>query len=234
MVDEQLIRNVHLFSVLDNEQLATMLRNTRAFKLQEGETLFEFGQHAERFYLVVRGQIKLFRVSEEGNEKIIEIVSPGKIFAEAVMFMQHGRYPVSAAALQTSELYGFENRSFFSMLRDSNRLCLKLLADLSMRLHARLNEIDNLSLQNATFRVIGYMLDLLPDPRAESAVLDLAVPKQVIASRLSITPETLSRILRTMARDDIISINGRIIAIKSVRRLREFGRYERAQYAGVR
>ena len=234
MVDEQLIRNVHLFSVLDDEQRAVMQRNTRAFKLQEGETLFEFGQSAERFYLVVRGHIKLFRVSEEGNEKIVEIISPGKIFAEAVMFMQHGRYPVSAAALQASEVYGFENRVFFGMLRESNSLCLKLLADLSMRLHARLNEIDNLSLQNATFRVSGYLLDLLSDARAESAVLDLAVPKQVIASRLSITPETLSRILRTMARDDIISINGKIIAIKSVRRLREFGRYERAQYASVR
>ena len=234
MLDERLVRNVHLFSVLDDEQLATLLRYTRAVQLQENETLFEFGQSAERFYLLVSGQVKLFRVSEDGNEKIIEIVSPGKLFAEAVMFIQHGRYPVSATALQPSEVYSFENRAFARMLQESNGLCLKLLASLSMRLHAQINEIDNLSLQNATFRVIGYMLDLLPDPCTESAVLDLAVPKQVIASRLSITPETLSRILHTMARNDIISINGKIIAIKSVQRLREFGRYNRAQYAGVR
>jgi CRP-like cAMP-binding protein len=57
------------------------------------------------------------------------------------------------------------------------------------------------------------------------------VPKQVIASRLSITPETLSRILHAMAKDDIISINGKVITINSVRRLREFGHYDRAQYA---
>lgn len=234
MLDEQLVRKVHLFSVLNDEQLATLLRHTRAIKLQENETLFELGQSAERFYLLTSGQIKVFRISEDGNEKIFEIVSPGKLFAEAVMFMQHGRYPANATALQASEVYGFENRAFSTMLQESNGLCLKLLANLSMRLHAQVNEIDNLSLQNATFRVIGYMLDLLADPRTESAVLDLVVPKQVIASRLSITPETLSRILHTMAKNDIIAINGKIIAIKSVRRLREFGRYDRAQYAGVR
>ena len=234
MLDEQIIRHVHLFGALDDEHLAQVMRHTRGFKLQEGETLFEFGQSAERFYLVVSGQIKLFRVSEEGNEKIIEIIGPGKLFAEAVMFMQHGRYPVSAAALQASELYGFDNRMFFSMLRESNELCIKLLADLSMRLHARLNEIDNLSLQNATFRVIAYLLDLLPDPRAESAIVDLSVPKQVIAARISITPETLSRILHAMNKEGIISIHGKTIMIKSVHRLREFGRFERAQYAALR
>ena len=234
MLDEDIIRRMHLFGALDDEHLAQVLRHTRAVKLQESETLFEYGQNAERFYLVVNGQIKLFRVSEEGNEKIIEIIGPGKLFAEAVMFMRHNRYPVSAAALQASEVYGFENRMFFNMLRESNELCLQLLADLSMRLHARLNEIDNLSLQNATFRVIGYLLDLLPDPRVDSAVVDLSVPKQVIALRLSITPETLSRILHTMNREDIINIHGKTIVIKNVRRLREFGRFERAQYAALR
>lgn len=234
MLNEILIRQVPLFSALDDEQFGQIVHSTHMLTLAEGETLFELGQSCERFYLMVAGQIKLFRVSEDGNEKIIEIVRPGKLFAEAVMFMPLSRYPVSAAALTASTVYGFDNRVFLTMLRESSALGMRLLAKLSVRLHEQLNEIDNLSLQNATFRVIGYLVDLLPDPRAEAAVIELTVPKQVIASRLSITPETFSRILHTMAKEEIVAIQGKTIAVQSVRRLREFGRYERALYGHAR
>ena len=66
--------------------------------------------------------------------------------------------------------------------------------------------------------------DLLPRSHSDSAVIDLAAPKQVIAARLSITPETLSRILRTMAEHGIISMHGRSVGVHDVQRLREFGR----------
>ena len=230
-IDKSLIKQVHLFRVLTDSQLEQVIASTRTIRLQEGERLFDFGQHAERFYFVVSGMLKLFRISEEGNEKIIEILNPGKLFAEAVMFMQHHRYPVNAAALQASTLYGFDNRTFVDLIRNSSDLSLALLGDLSMRLHQRLNEIDDLTLQNATFRVIGYLLDLVPDPRAESAVIELNAPKQAIASRLSITPETFSRILHTIARDGILTIHGKTIGVHSTTRLREFGRYDRALYA---
>jgi CRP-like cAMP-binding protein len=232
-VDTRLVKQIHLFGCLSEAQLADIIDSTRVLQVQEGERVFEFGQHAERFYLVVKGQIKLFRVSEDGHEKIIEIVAPGRLFAEAVMFMRHRRYPVSAAALASSELYAFDNQTFLDLLQGSAELCLALLGDLSMRLHARLNEIDYLTLQNATFRVVSYLIDLLPDAKAESAVIDLAAPKQAIASQLSITPETLSRILHTMAREGIITIHGKTIGVHSTQRLRAFGRFERALYAKI-
>lgn len=221
-VDPQRVRQVQFFGVLEEAQLQRVLATTRAITLDEGDRLFDLGQPAERFYLLLTGQIKLFRLSPEGHEKIIELVGPGKLFAEAVPFLPQQRYPVNAAALAASTLYGFDIGTLLTLLRGSNELCLALLGKLSTRLHQQVNEIDKLTLQNATLRVVSYLLERLPNPRAESAVIDLAVPKQSIASRLSITPETFSRILNSLARAGIISLHGRSVGIHDADRLREF------------
>ncbi len=221
-VDPERVRQLQFFSILDDQQLQQVLATTRVISLDEGGRLFDLGQPAERFYLLLKGQIKLFRVSPEGHEKIIELMGPGKLFAEAVPFLPQKRYPVNAAALTDSVLYGFDNNTLLTLLRGSNDLCLVLLGKLSMRLHQQVNEIDKLTLQNATLRVVGYLLERLPNSRAESAVIDLAVPKQSIASRLSITPETFSRILNSLARAGIVTLQGRSVGIHDTARLREF------------
>jgi CRP/FNR family transcriptional regulator, dissimilatory nitrate respiration regulator len=219
-IDPNQLDDITLFSVLDETQRQSIVAGTRRIVLEEGERLFDMGQPAERFYLVISGQIKLFRLSESGNEKIIEIMGPRMLFAEAVMFFAVKRYPINAAALTASEVYGFETRRFLELLRESNDLCFDLLGKLSLKLHGMINEIDRLTLQNATSRVVHFLLELLPDRHTESAVVELPAPKYSIAALLSITPETFSRILHAMEHDGVIRVHGSTIAIPDVERLR--------------
>lgn len=228
-----LLKSNPLFKPLQQEQLNQVLETTRCYTLREGQQLFHYGQPAEYFYLVVRGQIKLFLVSEEGHEKIIDLIGSKRTFAEAVMFMEQQCYPVNATALCDSEVYSIRNQVYRQLLSESTELCLSLCAGLSKRLHSLLSEIDRLTLQNATYRVVGYIHDLVPDSTDNSAVIDLAAPKRIIASRLSITPETLSRILRMMTEEKIITMRGKTVAIQDLRRLQEFGRQAPSTYAPI-
>lgn len=223
-IDPRQLDAITLFRALDETQRQLIIGSTRRILLQEGERLFDRGQQAERFYLVISGQIKLFRLSESGNEKIVEIMGPGKLFAEAVMFLPERRYPVSSAALVDSEVYGFDMRLFLGLLQDSNQLCFRMLGDLSFKLHHLINEIDSLTLQNATLRVIHFLLGHIDDRDAESAVIELPAPKYGIAARLSITPETLSRILHGMERDGLLRIEGAQITVINVDHLRDYHR----------
>lgn len=217
---DQVLRRAPLFSALNQEQLAALKETMRIITLQEGERLFDMDQHAERFFLLRRGQIKLYRTSMEGNEKVFEIVVPGGLFAEAVMFMEHRRYPVSATALTETELFAFSNQTFLELLQDNTDLCLRLMADLSKWLHQCLIEIDSLTLQNATFRVVNYLLELLPSQQVSRATIELPAPKHVIASRLSIKPETFSRIFHNLTQAGIIAIDGALIHVHDAEQLR--------------
>jgi CRP-like cAMP-binding protein len=215
------LHDVYLFEALNDDQLGRILRSTQKVKLPAKSLLFEAGQPAERFYLVHQGQIKLFSLSMEGDEKVMEILHPGQTFAEAIMFMQAKRYPVSAEALVDTELYSFDMKGFRQVLEDSKETCFKMLAGMSRRLHARINEISNLTLHNATYRLVVFLLEQLPEGAIELAEIHLSTPKSVIASKLAIQPETFSRILTRLSGSGLIKVKGNDISLLDVQGLRD-------------
>ncbi len=184
--------------------------HSRIIRLEEGQLLFSQGDDVSNFYLVLSGKVKLFRVSPDGQEKIIEIVPQGEVFAEALMFMDQPNYPVSSGALSETVVVGIDAKDFKEMLWDSVETCLLLLGDMSFRLRKLVHEIDTLTLHSGTCRVASYLLQHAPDDK-DSYELENA--KSVIAARLSVKPETFSRIIKNLRGDGVLSINGSKITI---------------------
>jgi CRP-like cAMP-binding protein len=210
MLDPTTIEGIPLFEPLDAEQRRRVLESARILHLERGQTLFVRGTPAQGFYLVLEGTIKLYLLSPEGEEKVVEVMQPGQTFAEAVMFMEQEAYPVNAAALTNLRLAAFSNPVFVQLLRESPRLALRMLATLSRRLHGLLHQIDELALQDATHRLVAYLLML---PRDAQDGIDLDLPKQVIAARLAITPETLSRTLAVLRERRLLTVEGERILL---------------------
>ena len=216
------LRRAYLFADMDDQHLNTLLPGVHEIHLNAGEALFRHGQPAERFFFLRDGMVKLFRLSPEGDEKIIEIMQPGQTFAEAVMFMgTHGRYPVNAEAVNESRLYAIEQKSFLNLLRESHEASFGLMASLSRRLHMLVNQIESLTLQNATYRLVAYLLEQIPRDVKTSPEVQLTTPKGVIASRLAIQPETLSRILAKLRQRGLIEVHGNHITVRNVQSLRD-------------
>ena len=146
--------------------------------------LIRQGQAATHFFLVLEGRVKLFRISVDGQEKVVEIIHAGQTFAEAVMFMQHSVYPVFAETLAATHIVSIPNDLMLQVLSEHPKSCLHLLGHLSIRLHMRLGELETLTLQNATQRFALYLIQQLENRAAESADIDLMLPKHLIAARL--------------------------------------------------
>jgi CRP-like cAMP-binding protein len=206
----QALIGCHLFSELTEEQLDRVRRHSHVIDMVEGESLFFQGDDAVSFYLVLSGRIKLYRVSPEGKEKVVEIIESGATFAEALMFMDQPHYPVTATALTPSRVIGINSKDFKSMLRESIDTCFLLLGTMCFRLRGLIREIDALSLDTGTVRTVSYLLQQAPTDRDK---FELQVAKSVIASRLSVKPETFSRILKHLHEQEIVSIDGRNVTI---------------------
>jgi len=138
------------------------------------------------------------------------------------MFMgPQGRYPVSATAVADSVLLAFSQKSYLGLLRESPDLCFGLLASMSRRLHMLVNQIDSLTLQNATNRLVAYLLEQIPAGVKASPEVQLTTPKSAIASRLAIQPETLSRILARLRDGGFIDVQGAHITMRDIDALRK-------------
>ena len=220
-IDLDELQQIPLFEALNEKQLESMLVLSRAITLSAKNILFEKNTEATYFYLLKSGQIKLFSLSADGDEKVIEIINPSQTFAEAIMFMPKRIYPVSAEAIKNSELYCFDMKQFRKILEDSQDTCFRLLAMMASRLHSRLDDINNLALHNATYRLVVYLLDQLPEGAMELSSIHLAATKSIIASRLSIQPETFSRIMLRLSKQGFIEVQGNEITLLDVNGLRQ-------------
>lgn len=214
------IREIYLFSALLDEQLDTVLRGARVQRFETGQQLFRQGDHAAQFFYVRSGTIKLYRLSARGDEKIIEVIRSGQTFAEAVMFMDEG-YPVNGEALDPSEVLSFDARSFRRLLRESADTCLRVMATMSRRLRRQVDEIDRLTLQNATCRLVSYLLHESPGSADSAAKIQLTLPKNILASQLAVQPETFSRILSRLSSKGFIDVQGQTITLQNVDGLRD-------------
>lgn len=221
MINDEL-RHYHLFKNLSTAQLDKLQHTARLIRLDTNQLLFEHGEQATRFFLVKSGYIKLYRLSPDGKEKVIEMIPPRHTFAEAVMFMQHRVYPVNAQALEIAEVISFDSEVYMQLLRESPENCFQILGMLSMRLRGLVDEIDNLTLQNATYRLIGFLQQQLAIQTHQSLLISLDIPKNILASRLSIQPETLSRILKNLVSMGIITVDGKTIKIEDVNKLHRY------------
>jgi CRP/FNR family transcriptional regulator, dissimilatory nitrate respiration regulator len=213
------IRAHHLFAGLSPPQLQRVMSTAQVITAESGQLLFDRGQPAKHFYVVVEGQVNLVLYSKAGEEKIVDILAPGQSFAEAVMFMAGPVYPVSAVAAGTSRIARFSSTEYIGLLSESPATCLRMLGHLSQRLHMRIREIEYLTLESATHRLVRMLEARLPaDGDGPHAIL-LPESRQEIASRLSMKPETLSRILRTLADAGLIEVQGRTLQVPSRARL---------------
>lgn len=216
------VRSHYLFSGLDEPVFDALVAEIAVETLDKGETLFHRGDRAEHFYYVESGQIELNLISADGQKKIVEVVTGGRTFAEAILFMRGGKYPVSAEALTDSVLFSIPNEAYRSILADSPDACMRLLSDVSRHLHDRVREIERLTIQNARSRLSSYLIDHIVEINDDEATVRLDLPRHIIASRLSITPETLSRLIRAMADEGILTIDDRLLFVHSVARLRPY------------
>ncbi len=209
------------FEHLGQPEQERLITQSNEQQYAAGELLVRQGQPAERFFLVLKGRVKLYRISADGQEKVVEIIQAGQTFAEAVMFMQRSEYPVCAETLEAVQLVSFPNRLMLTLLEENPQACLHLLGHMSMRLHQRLGELETLTLQNATQRFALYLIQQLEDRSQETVDIELPLPKRLIAARLSMQPETLSRIMARLNQEGLIEMQGRNIHIPSIKSLLE-------------
>ena len=218
-----LIKRIPLFSELVAADLERVARYTRERNIARGEVLFQRGDQPHGFYFVVSGQVKLAFSSPQGTEKVVEIIGSMQSFGEAVMFMNKP-YPVFAEALSDTLLLHISKEAVLRLLETDVTFARAMLAGLAMRLHSLIGDVESYSLRSSAQRVIGYLLQHCPHDGECEERLEFTLPtsKQVIASRLNLTPETLSRIFHDLAEGGLIEVHGRQIMVPDLARLRAY------------
>jgi len=211
------------------EQRDALIDLGRGEEAESGTILFQHGDPYRGFYLLVEGAAHIYRLSPEGRMLVLHVVRPGESFAEVPLFedREQPSYPATAETLDDSTLLFFPAEAFLSFIDTHPRSALNMLGQMAKRLRGAVRQLDAVSLQGVQERLARHLVEqvpTVPDDPERPPVVELDIPKSILAAELGTVPETLSRALRALEEQDLIRSEASEIALTDVQGLRRLGR----------
>jgi len=218
-----LLESLPLFQGLTRESAERLAQRARERRLERNEILFQKGDASHSLFAVIYGQIKLALPAINGNEKVVELAGPRQCFGESALLSENPS-PVLAQAVADTLLLQIPGESIHELLDSEPVFARRMLTCLAQRTQLLIQDVETYTQQSGAQRVISFLQQhCLDDSDSNDCIaITLPAPKQVIASRLNLTPETLSRILHDLMAANLIAVQGKTITINSLRQLQAY------------
>lgn len=218
---ERLLK-VPLFEGLGAVALARLAAGANEVSARSGTVIFKRGDACRGLYIVISGQVKLALEAAQGGEQVVELVGPGGTLGETAIFL-NGPYVLTAETLADTLLVFLAKAIVLAESARTPEFTRGIITVLSRRLQRLIGALEDCTLRSGTERVISYLLDQLPaDAVNGQAMVTLPTKKGIIASQLGLTHEHFSRILRALATEAMIEVDGRTVYIRDTGRLRTY------------
>lgn len=217
--DIAIVRKAPVFAGLPDSAFDALVRGGTVSNISRGELLFVQGDPVTSFFVVLEGWVKVYRLTPSGEEAVVGVFTRGQSFAEAAAFVG-GRFPASGEAATDGRILKLQSGNLLRLIRENPDIGLAMLALASMHLHLLVQQIEQLKAHTGAQRVAEF-LSALCRTEVGSCRIQLPYDKALIAGRLGMKPESLSRAfarLKTIG----VSIDNNIAFIDDVNRLREY------------
>ncbi|GAB4495338.1 MAG: Crp/Fnr family transcriptional regulator [Anaerolineales bacterium] len=196
------------FNQLDVPVLEELSQEMCLCAFEPGEILFWDGDPCDGLYTLVTGSVKLFKVSPNGREIILQVLEEGTVFNEVPVF-DEGHNPVSVAALEPCTVWIVSAQSIRAGLLKYPLLARSVIDNLSKNLRRLVRLVEELSFYQVTHRLARLISELPPENLQGEAPQRLT--QDQIAARLGTVREVVGRSLRELERSGAIEVSrGRI------------------------
>ena len=189
--DLEVVRRITVFHGLNPLMIGRLIAPAKTITFREREIVFRQGDPATAFFIVIDGWVKLYRITTAGDEAVIHVFAKGDCFAEAVAFTGHP-YPATAEAVSEARIVRIPADHVVKCIRGTPEIALAMIASTSQHLHHLVQQVEQLKSQTSVQRVAAFLASLCPAGE-EKCALALPYDKALIAGRLGLKPESLSR-----------------------------------------
>lgn len=220
------LKNLPLFSELSIEQLRTVTSFSKIKIFKKNDFLFHEGDFYNGFFILLKGSVKVYKISSGGKESVVHIVKPLSVFADIPLF-DGSNYPANAQSLEESLLIFISKEGFYKLISENPEIALKMLVGFSKKMKSLVNQLEDISSKEVPNRLAKYILkeinssgtETLPEP-----FVKLTVPKSTIAAYLGTITETLSRSFKKLQDEEIIRISGKTVFINDLKKLKDLAK----------
>jgi len=194
---------VPIFNHLTEEEMNGIVKETTSLTYARGETLFHPGDVSSRLYIVHKGRVKIYRLSENGKEQLVRVLEPGDFTGELTLFNET-TVDTYAEALEKTQLCVMEGVDFQQFLLTYPAIAIKVLNEISRRLQQSEEQSAQIALEKVETRLALYLARIAEEQK--STTITLPMSQKDIASYLGTTPETINRKLNELVDKGMIQV----------------------------
>jgi CRP/FNR family transcriptional regulator len=218
------LKKIDLFKNLSEEELKELEPYLLSTKYKKKEDIFSEGDPPEWFYIVSKGKVKITKLSHEGKEIILEIVSPTDIFG-GVAVIRGFPYPANAVAMEDSEVLKISRKNLMRLVDRFPNLMYCIALQLGDRMKSSYDSLKNIALERVEARIAALLLKLsnkIGVETDEGTMIDMRLTKQDVADMVGTTVETSIRTFSKFKKQGLVSDSDGKIIIKDMDGLMSF------------
>lgn len=222
--DLEIVRRINILRGLNPLMVERLIAPATVLSMREGETVFRQGDPADAFFIVIEGWVKLYRITLSGEEAVISLFTKGDSFAEAVAFTGQV-YPATAEAVSKARIVRIPGSHVVKCIRTVPDIALAMIASVSQHLHNLVYQVEQLKAQTGVQRVAEFLVSLAGVDHG-SCMIALPYDKVLIAGRLGLKPESLSRAFAKL-RPLGVEVHSAHVLVQDLGKLRDYANSDR-------
>lgn len=217
-----ILRHIPLFSELSEEELQKVKAITTKRTYKKKEYVFMEGDKREAVFFIQSGAIKTFKVDQEGNEQIMNLLREGEMFPH-IGFFDESPYPATAEVIQEAELFVIRMDDFEALMLNQPQIAVKVMKIMGQKISALAQRIQALISQDVRHRVIFSLIRLALESgkQTEKGVhIDMPITNQDFANIVGSSRETVNRIFNQLKKENLIEFGKNGILINDIDELK--------------
>lgn len=219
----EFLKRVPLFSELNEDERTRLAEIATERRYARKQLVFMEGEPREAVYFICSGSVKIFKVDEDGDEQVINLLKEGEMFPH-IGFFDDGPYPASAEVIQEATLLNIRLDDFERIILESPQIAMKLMRIMGRKMMALQQRLQELISDDVYERVVHNLLRLAEESgkqKGESVVIEMPITNQDLANMVGTSRESINRILNGLKREKLLKLGRKSITILDIRRLRD-------------
>ena len=217
-----LLRNVSLFTGLSDQELQTLAESLHRRAFGKGTIVFDQGSTDATLYVIESGRVRIFLISEFGEEISLQVYDPGQCFGEFAVLDGQPR-SAGAVAMEDIVTYTLHRGDFLRHLETCPHMAIRIIQVLTTRLRYTTRQMENLAFLDVSGRVAAKLLELADRYGVQKEGIEITLPltQEELATWVVVTRKSVSSVLTHFRDLGLIQVQRRRITILDPKALKK-------------
>lgn len=202
------------FDDLPEAVLKDLAAVTQLHEYERGDVLFWEGDECAGLHIIQSGSVKLYRISPQGRQYIIAVLTEGATCNEVPAF-DGGTNPVNVEALETTRVWVVDAFTLRELVKTNPAFALKILSKFGQNLRNLVGKVSEMAFYQVTHRLARLIAEMEVNPHPHWT-------QEQLAARLGTVREVVSRSLKELEKSGAIRVDDRRIQIADESILRQW------------